>query len=117
MPPGAEGAAVEAAPARRRRRGRAQRRPTPTARTERSRCRADLDADEDDDYENNLSLAAMEAEIKPKVLETFDRIADNYKKLRKLQDALVEGSSQSAHALAGAGAPLQEAAPTRSSPT
>jgi RNA polymerase primary sigma factor len=52
------------------------------------------DGDEDDDYENNLSLAAMEAEIKPAVLETFDRIASNYKKLRKLQDALV-GSAKS----------------------
>jgi RNA polymerase primary sigma factor len=52
------------------------------------------DGDEDDDYENNLSLAAMEAEIKPGVLETFDRIAGNYKKLRKLQDALV-GSAKS----------------------
>lgn len=56
----------------------------------------DLDADEDDDYENNLSLAAMEAEIKPAVLETFDRIASNYKKLRKLQDALVGGSKAQA---------------------
>ena len=28
----------------------------------------------------------MEAELKPKVLETFDAIASNYKKLRKLQD-------------------------------
>ena len=60
----------------------------------------DLEADEDDDYENNLSLAAMEAEIKPAVLETFDRIASNYKKLRKLQDALVGGSK--AHALSPA---------------
>ncbi len=32
----------------------------------------------------------MEAELKPKVLETFDTIATNYKKLRKLQDELVE---------------------------
>ena len=43
---------------------------------------ADLD---DDDMENNVSLSAMEAELKPRVLETFDRIADNYKKLRRLQ--------------------------------
>src|SRR6188768_1232786 len=43
-------------------------------------------ADDDDDMENSLSLAAMEAEIKPKVLETFDSIADAYKKLRRLQD-------------------------------
>ena len=40
---------------------------------------------EDDDLENNVSLSAMEAELKPKVLETFDSIADNYKKLRRLQ--------------------------------
>ena len=43
----------------------------------------DLD---DDDMENNVSLSAMEAELKPRVLETFDSIADNYKKLRRLQD-------------------------------
>ena len=43
---------------------------------------SDLD---DDDMENNVSLSAMEAELKPKVLETFDAIADNYKKLRRLQ--------------------------------
>jgi RNA polymerase primary sigma factor len=41
---------------------------------------------DDEDGEGNPSLAAMEAELKPKVLETFDKIADNYKKLRKLQD-------------------------------
>ncbi|GFO82842.1 MAG: hypothetical protein A49_24690 [Methyloceanibacter sp.] len=40
--------------------------------------------------ENSLSLAAMEAELKPQVLETFDLVANNYKKLRKLQDQLVE---------------------------
>ena len=42
--------------------------------------------DEDDDEEANVSLAAMEAELKPHVLETFDRIAKTYKSLRKLQD-------------------------------
>jgi RNA polymerase primary sigma factor len=47
--------------------------------------RAEEEPDEDDD-ENNVSLAAMEAELKPKVLETFDRIAKTYKSLRKLQD-------------------------------
>src|SRR6476661_3653072 len=46
--------------------------------------------DEEDDLENSLSLAAMEAELKPKVLETFDLVATNYKKLRKLQDQVVE---------------------------
>jgi len=42
--------------------------------------------DDEDDEENNVSLAAMEAELKPKVLETFDEIARIYKSLRKLQD-------------------------------
>src|SRR5215213_5808822 len=48
---------------------------------------SDLD---DDDLENNVSLSAMEAELKPRVLETFDSIADNYKKLRRLQVEHVE---------------------------
>jgi RNA polymerase primary sigma factor len=43
-------------------------------------------ADDEDDMENNVSLAAMEAEIKPRVLETFDAIANNYRKLRRLQN-------------------------------
>jgi RNA polymerase primary sigma factor len=46
---------------------------------------ADSDLD-DDDLENSLSLAAIEAELKPKVLETFDNVADTYKRLRRLQD-------------------------------
>ncbi len=46
--------------------------------------------DEEDDMENSVSLSAMEAELKPQVLETFDRIADAYKKLRRLQDQNVE---------------------------
>ncbi|GGE86382.1 RNA polymerase sigma factor RpoD [Stappia taiwanensis] len=48
------------------------------------------DGDDDDEFEANISLSAMEAELKPKVLETFDSIADEYKKLRRLQDQLVE---------------------------
>ncbi len=46
--------------------------------------------DEEDDMENSVSLSAMEAELKPKVLETFTRVADAYKKLRRLQDQNVE---------------------------
>jgi RNA polymerase primary sigma factor len=42
--------------------------------------------DEEDDMENSVSLSAMEAELKSKVVETFDRIASAYKKLRRLQD-------------------------------
>jgi RNA polymerase primary sigma factor len=41
---------------------------------------------DDDDMETSLSLAAIEAELKPKVVETFDNIADAYKRLRRLQD-------------------------------
>jgi RNA polymerase primary sigma factor len=41
---------------------------------------------DNDDMENSLSLAAIEAELKPKVVETFDNIADAYKRLRRLQD-------------------------------
>ncbi|SHO61109.1 RNA polymerase, sigma 70 subunit, RpoD [Pseudoxanthobacter soli DSM 19599] len=46
--------------------------------------------EEGDEFESNVPLAAMEAELKPKVLETFDNIAENYKKLRRLQDQNVE---------------------------
>ena len=41
-----------------------------------------------------MSLSAMEAELKPRVLETFDSIADNYKKLRRLQVEHVEQRMQ-----------------------
>ena len=40
----------------------------------------------DDDMENSLSLAAIEQELKPKVVETFDNVADTCKRLRKLQE-------------------------------
>ncbi len=52
------------------------------------------DSDEDDEFDNALSLAAMEAELKPKVLETFERIASNYKKLRRQQDKKLEQQLQ-----------------------
>jgi RNA polymerase primary sigma factor len=45
---------------------------------------------DDDDMENSLSLAAIEAELKPKVLETFDTVANEYKRLRRLQDQDIE---------------------------
>src|SRR5215831_13269143 len=52
--------------------------------------RVEGELDDEDEYENALSLAAMEAELKPKVLETLDNIAATYKKLRKLEDEKVE---------------------------
>ncbi|HEX3666353.1 MAG TPA: RNA polymerase sigma factor RpoD [Rhizomicrobium sp.] len=47
---------------------------------------------EDFDDEGSLSLAAMEAALKPQVLEKLDQIANLYKKLGKLQDASVEAA-------------------------
>jgi RNA polymerase primary sigma factor len=47
---------------------------------------SEADFDDDDDMDNSLSLAAIEAELKPKVVETFDNIASEYKRLRRLQD-------------------------------
>ena len=47
---------------------------------------SESDPDDDDEMENWLSVAAIEAELKPKVIETFDTIAGSYKKLRRLQD-------------------------------
>jgi RNA polymerase primary sigma factor len=41
---------------------------------------------DEDDMEGSLSLTAIEAELKPKVLETFDNIAEAYKRLRRLQE-------------------------------
>jgi RNA polymerase primary sigma factor len=45
---------------------------------------------DEDDLEDSMSLAAIEAELKPKVLETFDKVADRYKRLRRLQDQDIE---------------------------
>ncbi|RQP04822.1 RNA polymerase sigma factor RpoD [Paracoccus sp. MA] len=42
--------------------------------------------DEDDDDGQNLSLAAMEASLKPKVLETLEAIARGYEELAHMQD-------------------------------
>jgi RNA polymerase primary sigma factor len=49
-----------------------------------------VEDDDEEDDEANLSLAAMEAELRPQVMETLDVIAATYKKLRKLQDQQVE---------------------------
>ena len=59
--------------------------------------------DEDDDFENSLSLSAMEAELKPQVVATFDRIAEAYGKMRKIQDKHAEDRAN-AKAMTGADA-------------
>ena len=41
---------------------------------------------DDDEMETWLSVAAIEAELKPKVVATFDTIAGAYRRLRRLQD-------------------------------
>uniref|UniRef100_Q07SS5 RNA polymerase sigma factor RpoD n=1 Tax=Rhodopseudomonas palustris (strain BisA53) TaxID=316055 RepID=Q07SS5_RHOP5 len=56
-----------------------------------SAAEGDMD---DDEFENQMSLAAIEAELKPKVVETFDKIAENYKKLRRLQEQDISNQLQ-----------------------
>jgi RNA polymerase primary sigma factor len=46
---------------------------------------SDVD-DDDDDKESWFSIAAVEAQLKPKAIESFDTIAGTYKRLRRLQD-------------------------------
>jgi RNA polymerase primary sigma factor len=53
-----------------------------------------IEEDDDDEFENQMSLAAIEAELKPKVVETFDKIADSYKKLRRLQEQDIQNQLQ-----------------------
>ncbi|MGI9413875.1 MAG: RNA polymerase sigma factor RpoD [Hyphomicrobiales bacterium] len=65
--------------------------------TERKEGEEEDEEDDEDDPDNSMSLAAMEAELKPKVVETFDGIASNYKKLRRLQDQLVENRMKSSN--------------------
>lgn len=60
-----------------------------------SEAAAEADMDEDDEFENQMSLAAIEAELKPKVVETFDKIASEYKKLRRLQEQDIANQLQS----------------------
>ncbi len=46
----------------------------------------DDDDDDDEDGQVNLPLASMEAALKPRVLETLDRIARDYARLSDMQD-------------------------------
>ncbi|PWJ10338.1 RNA polymerase sigma factor RpoD [Jannaschia seohaensis] len=50
------------------------------------------DDDDDDDEGANMSLAAMEAALKPRVLETLDRIAEDYAKLSDMQDMRISAT-------------------------
>ncbi len=48
--------------------------------------------DDDEDEQVNMSLAAMETALKPRVLETLDRIADDYAKLSEMQDSRISAT-------------------------
>jgi RNA polymerase primary sigma factor len=50
------------------------------------------DDDEDEDDQANMSLAAMEAALKPRVLETLDQIAGDYAELAAMQDARISAT-------------------------
>ena len=51
---------------------------------------AEKSESEEDFDEGNVSLSAMEAAVRPQVIETFDAIAAAYKKFRRLQDIRLE---------------------------
>ena len=51
---------------------------------------AEKSENEEDFDEGNVSLSAMEAAVRPQVIETFDSIAAAYKKFRRLQDIRLE---------------------------
>ncbi len=53
---------------------------------------ANDDDDDDDDEQANMSLAAMEAALKPTVLETLDRIAQDYEELAEMQDSRISAT-------------------------
>ncbi|SIO57425.1 RNA polymerase, sigma 70 subunit, RpoD [Rhodovulum sp. ES.010] len=66
----------------------------------------ELDADgnpikreeEDEDEEQaNMSLAAMEAALKPRVLELLDRIAEDYTRLSEIQDKRIHATITKTH--------------------
>ncbi|MGF1543624.1 MAG: RNA polymerase sigma factor RpoD [Parvularculaceae bacterium] len=53
--------------------------------------RAESGEDDEEDFdEGAMSLSAMEAELREGVMDTFDAISDDYKKLRRLQDIMIE---------------------------
>jgi RNA polymerase primary sigma factor len=54
--------------------------------------RDDDDDDDDDDDQANMSLAAMESALKPRVLETLERIANDYVKLSEMQDSRISAT-------------------------
>ncbi|KAJ02481.1 RNA polymerase sigma factor RpoD [Sulfitobacter mediterraneus] len=73
----------------------------PTTETKTEETKQELDADgnpitndddDDEDEQANMSLAAMEAALKPQVLEALDIIADDYAKLSEMQDSRISAT-------------------------
>ncbi|MRU16479.1 RNA polymerase sigma factor RpoD [Roseovarius sp. A21] len=50
------------------------------------------DDDDEEDEQANMSLAAMEAALKPRVLETLDRIAEDFSELSEMQDSRISAT-------------------------
>jgi len=50
------------------------------------------DDDEDEDDQANMSLAAMEAALKPQVLAALERISDDFAKLSEMQDLRISAT-------------------------
>ena len=50
------------------------------------------DDDDDEDEQANMSLAAMEAALKDSVLETLERIANDYAQLSEMQDSRISAT-------------------------
>jgi len=71
-----------------------------------SAAESDMD---DDEFENQMSLAAIEAELKPKVVETFDKIAQRVQKTAPPAGAGHCEPAAERDAVALAGAQVQEA--------
>ncbi|MEL6267755.1 MAG: RNA polymerase sigma factor region1.1 domain-containing protein, partial [Pseudomonadota bacterium] len=51
-----------------------------------------VEGEEDDESQANVSLAAMEASLKPRVLELLDRIAEDFQHLRALQSERIDAA-------------------------
>ncbi|MEM6973121.1 MAG: RNA polymerase sigma factor RpoD [Pseudomonadota bacterium] len=85
-----EAEAVAEASPRARRRGREE---EPQAQEEGEETQqSEGEADDDDEGQANVSLSAMEASLKPRVLELLDRIAEDFTNLRALQSERIEAA-------------------------
>ena len=77
------------------------------SRTEETEVDADgnpiqVDDDDEDDEQANMSLAAMESALKPRVLETLDRIALDYETLAEIQDTRISATLEGKNAFSAA---------------